>query len=196
MYSVSLLPSEYRMLITSARRKGRMLLIAILIMILLASVYLVLTAKMVQKDGELEKMQLQNALLDKKIAELTDLENMNIEANSKLRKVISAYGTHPDWESLIAELGNSVPDSIGLTYLGMTYANGSGQCSVQGTARDNQSISEWMKELKAIPGIDDVKYNFSSWLEEASGSSVQFELSLTLQSGSGYRLRLKEGANE
>ncbi|MCX7773783.1 MAG: PilN domain-containing protein [Clostridia bacterium] len=188
MYSVSLLPYEYRMLHQNARKKDVSLLIAVVAMAVAMAVYLFLSISAASKDRELEDIQAQQQSVSRQITRLQDLEGLNSKASSLLSQAMLAAGSNPTWSNLIAALGNSVPQSVGLTNISMKYAGIGGECILQGTAVSHQAVSEWMKELSALKGIGEIKCSFSSEDESNANNQVQFELRFPLLPGPGYKL--------
>lgn len=196
MYKVSLLPSEYRLYTRTAQRKDWTLLIASVAMIVLFMVYFVLSANTLKKDNELNNIKLQSEALDQAINHYLQVEKLNDDVNTLLEKALAAYGTNPAWHEIISYIGNSVPNSIGLTSLNMIVRQGAGECTVQGATPDIESLTSWIERLGSIPGVGEVSYNFSSKIEENNPGDVQFDLSMTLLQGSGYQIRMKEDSNE
>lgn len=187
MYSVSLLPYEYKMLHQSARKSNYSLLAAVAVMGVFLAVYLFLSLSAGEKDAKLQDLKAQNASVEENISNLESLEVMNNEVGRLLSQAILAAGTNPSWNDLIAAIGNSVPETMGLKTITMKYAGDSGECTIQGTSKDQRSVSEWMEALEALDGTANVKCNFSGLTDQEEGL-FEFELVFVLTPGPGYQL--------
>lgn len=196
MYSISLLPYEYRMLAHSARRKNILLLYALTFLIALTGVYLLLSENVLEKEKDLNDIIEQNKMVSNQISELINLEEVNRKANVLLNQAVKAYGSNPEWSRLISALGNTVPPTAGLDNVIMNYAGDRGECIIQGTARDHQAVSLWMNQLEAMEGIEKINLNLSTRMEEDPSGFIQFELNLSLLPGEAYQLSLEVSGNE
>lgn len=195
MYSISLLPYEYKMLNTKARKKNINLLLAIGAMGILFVVYLILTVYASGKTAELSGIRAEHKAVEAHIAKMGDIKVINDEVGLLIDDVMSAAGSSPDWNQLIAAVGNSVPDSVSLSSIKLNYQGGSGECVIQGTGLSHQSISDWLKKLEDTSGIGETKCKFLSQ-SVSSGNSVEFELSFPILQGSGYKIPLEVNGNE
>lgn len=195
MYSISLLPYEYRILNSKTRKKNINLLLAIGAMGILFTVYLILTIYASGKAAELNGIRAEYAAVEAHIAKMGDIKVINDEVGLLIKDVKTAAGTRPDWNQLIAGIGNSVPNSVSLKNIKLNYQGSSGECVVQGTGLSHQSVTDWLKNLDDTSGIGEIKCKFSSQ-SDTSNNSVEFELSFPILQGSGYKIPLEVNDNE
>ena len=188
MYSVSLLPSEYRAIHQSAKKKDIRLLITMGIMSILAIGYLVLSVTVLNLEKNYQIMQNENVDLLIEIDRFEGLELLNAQVNTLLLQAISAKGSNPKWDDLIASIGNSVPESVGLNTLEMKYNDTVHECVIEGTAKNHQAVSYWMESLENVEGIDGIKCSFLSVQQQEIDTVSKFKLSFSLLEGPGYNL--------
>ena len=84
MYSVSLLPYEYKLLNTKARKKNVNLLIAIGVMGVLFVVYMVLTIVLTSTNAKLNDIRKEAYAVESQISKLDDLLAISNEVNKML----------------------------------------------------------------------------------------------------------------
>ncbi|NMA67528.1 MAG: hypothetical protein GX957_15065 [Clostridiaceae bacterium] len=187
MYNVSLLPAEYRLKHQSEKKKDASLLIALSAMCALLIIYLVLTFITNSKTKELDRLIKQNKLTTAEITELTPLSSLYKETQSTFDIVKSAAGTNPEWDNFVAFIGNSIPETMGLISIDMSYSGSSGKCIIIGTAQDHKTVSDWIVCLEEASRTGEIRCSYS---EVSSGSlwPVEFEISFSLLPGEGYKL--------
>lgn len=182
MYKISLLPDEYRMLHQASRKKDKGLMIFIVIMLALFMTYLCITILTSAKGRELEKITGKNQAIANRITGINELVALRNEAQSLSDMASSAYGTSPEWDVLLTEIGNTVPDGIGLTNMILSYSDDNGNCVVQGVASSHQSLTDWIRSLEETNKTGEIKCSFAQENQEF----VEFEISFTLLPGKGY----------
>lgn len=187
MYSVSLLPYEYRMMHQKARKKDISLLLAILVMGILAAVYFILTFSAYAKAQTLKELEAQNADVEMQSAKLEGLLELNAEVTGLLTQTSAAIGSIPEWNKLIKTLGNSVPETVNIININAKYTTDSKQCILNGKAADYKSVAEWISSLEKLDEIGEVRCKTSA----NEGKSVLFEISIELMSGRGYMLPME-----
>jgi len=195
MYSVSLLPYEYKLLNTKARKKNVNLLIAIGVMGVLFVVYMVLTIVLTSTNAKLNDIRKEAYAVESQISKLDDLLAISNEVNKMLNDASLAAGSNPEWGNLIVSIGNSVPESISLKNIEMKYSTSEGQCSIKGFGLTHQSVSEWLKKLEEVDGIGEIKCEISN-IETQQSGTVNFELDFTIHKGPGYKLPVEVAGNE
>lgn len=194
MYSISLLPYEYKLLNMKARKKNIGLMIAAVIMSVLFLAYMILTVYASGKNAELDGVRAEYAAVETQIEKMGDIKIIYDEVGLLMKDVTAAAGTTPDWNRLIASIGNSVPDSVYLTSIEMNYQESSGECIILGTGAYHGSVSAWLENLEEIPEIGDINCKFSS--RSDSGDSVEFEVNFRILQGPGYKFPLEVSSNE
>lgn len=196
MYSVSLLPYEYKLLNTKARKKNVNLLIAIVVMGVLFVVYMILTVLLTGNNAKLNEIRKETYALEAQISEIDDLLTINNNVSSLLKNATLAAGSNPEWGNLIASFGNSVPETLSLTAIEMKYSEPEGQCNIKGSGITHQSVSEWIQRLNEVTGIGEIKFNISTSAAQSDIAPVNFELSFPLEKGPGYQLPMEVTGNE
>lgn len=197
MYSVSLLPYEYKLVNTKARKKNVNLLIAIGVMGVLFTVYAILYIVLASNKVQLNEIRKEANVVEAQISEIDDILAMNNQVSSFLKDASLAAGFNPEWERLITEIGNSVPETISLNNLVMKFESSEGECSIKGTGLTHQSVSDWMKRLEGITDIGEIKCVHSAYTDQQKENSpVNFELNIALQKGPGYQLSMEVTGNE
>lgn len=184
MYNISLLPSEYRMLHQASRKKDKGLMISIIVMLGLFAVYLGLTLVMASKGHELDSIRNTNRIVENRISGIGELIALKNEAQSLSDMASKAYGNNPEWHSLLAEIGNTVPEDMGLTSIQLSFSDGKGNCIVQGVASSHQGVTDWIRALEELNKTGEVMCNYA---QETQGR-VEFEISFDLLPGGGLVL--------
>jgi Tfp pilus assembly protein PilN len=106
-----------------------------------------------------------------------------------------AAGSNPEWSNLLITIGNSVPESLILKNIEMKYSDPEGKCSIKGAGQSHKSVSEWLKKLEEVKGIDKIKCELSS-SENQQSRAVNFEIEFSIQKGPGYKLPEEVSVNE
>jgi len=182
MYNISLLPSEYRMLHQASKKKDKGLMISIIVMLGLFALYLGLTLAMAAKGRELDSIRNTNRIVENRISGIGELIALKNEAKSLSDMASKAYGKNPEWDSLLAEISNTVPENIGLTSIQLSYSDGKGNCIVQGVSLNHQGVTDWIKALEELNKTGEVMCNYA---QETQGQ-VEFEISFALLPGEGF----------
>lgn len=191
MYSVSLLPSEYKAIHQNARKKDILLLIAIGVIGVLTVIYLTLYIAVLNMEKEYLVLQDENVDILIQIDKLDDIEPLYSQVNSLLARAVAAKGMNPKWDELIACIGNSVPESVGLSSISLQYNGTNQQCVIEGTANNHQAVAQWLEVLETVEGIDQIKCSFSTVQQQEIDTVSKFKLSFSLLPGPGYSLPLE-----
>lgn len=197
MYSVSLLPYEYRLLNTKARKKNMSLILAMVAMGLLFAVYIILTIILTSKNSKLNEIRKEATSVESQISKIDDLFVISNEVSKMLNDASSAAGTNPEWDNLITSIGNSVPESVSLKSIEMEFNSTDGECNILGTGLTHQSVSEWLQKLEKVTGIGEILCEIST-IDNMNDltNPVRFELTIPLQKGPGYKLPMEVTGNE
>lgn len=182
MYSVSLLPNEYRMLHKQIRKKEYTYILSITLLIVLLLVYLCLSFILKNKVYELEMEQNQIESLEKSINNMIEIETLKNKVDSMQEQLLQASGNNPRWDNILSVIGNSVPETVGISSMNINFNGQYGEILIHGTANNNSSISEWISKLEELAVVDQTRFNFSS--ADEKGEHLQFELTMIIPSGS------------
>lgn len=192
MYSVSLLPSEYKALNVKAKKNKVGLYISAIALICIMFVYFYFFFLSAKFDGKLDELKDESAQLSKKVKKLEPLEALSNSVAQQLGEVLIAWGNKPVWDDLISSIGNSVPETISISNMSFKYTEQVGECIIQGDANSHNDVSFWMQQIESISGIGEIKCKDSS---EDEGD-IHFELSIILLPGQGYQLPLEVLSDE
>lgn len=197
MYSVSLLPYEYRLINTKARKKNISLILAMVAMGLLFATYIILTVILTSKNAKLNEIRKEATSVESQISKIDDLLVISNEVNRMLNDASVAAGSNPEWSSLITSIGNSVPESVSLKNIGMEFTSSDGECNILGTGLTHQSVSEWLRELEKVSGIGEILCVISTIdnMDDVT-NPVRFEITIPLKKGPGYKLPMEVTGNE
>lgn len=195
MYSVSLLPYEYKLLNTKVRKKNVNLIIAMGVMGVLFVAYMILTIVLTSKNARLNDIRKESYSVESQISKIDDLLVISDEVSKMLADASKAAGSNPEWGNLIASIGNSVPETISLKSIEMKYGTSEGKCSIEGFGLTHLSVSEWLKTLEDVDGISEIKCEISK-LETQQSETVNFELNFTIHKGPGYKLPVEVAGND
>ncbi len=197
MYSVSLLPYEYRLLNTKAQKKNISLILAIVAMGLLFAVYIYFTIILTSNNVKLNEIRKEAASVESQISKIDDLLVINNEVSEMLNYASQAAGSNPEWGSLITSIGNSVPESVSLKNIEMKFNSSDGECSIVGMGLTHRSVSEWLQKLEKVNGIGEIMCEISTIdNKDDINNPVRFELTIPLQKGPGYKLPTEVTGNE
>ncbi len=197
MYSVSLLPYEYRLINSKARKKNISLILAMVAMGLLFAAYIILTIILTSNNAKLNEIRKEANSVESQISKIDDLLIISNDVNEMLNRASLASGSNPEWGTLITSIGNSVPESVSLKNIEMEFTSSEGECSILGTGLTHQSVSEWLQKLEKINGIGEVLCEISTIdNQDDITNPVRFELTMPLQKGPGYKLPMEVTGNE
>lgn len=197
MYSVSLLPYEYRIINTKAKKKSFNLFIAMGAMGVFFVVYFILTIVLAGKNTELNSIRNEADIVEAQISEIDDILTISNDVNLLLKDVSLAAGKNPEWGRLITAIGNSVPESVNLVNTEMKFEDSKGECSIQGVGLSNKSVSDWIQKLEEVDNLGEIKCIISTLSDpKVENSPVNFELSIELPEGPGYQLPMEVTGNE
>jgi len=189
MYSISLLPYEYKIHNLKAKKKNIGLLLATGIMGVLFLAYTILSVYASGKTAELNGIRAEYAAVEAQIEKMGDIKIFYDEVGVLSKEVTAAAGSNPDWSLLISSIGNSVPESVILRSMKFNYQGSSGECVILGTGKDHGAVSGWLKKLGDTEGIGEINCKFSSL--SGNYDSVEFELSFLILQGPGYKIPLE-----
>ncbi|NLM73000.1 MAG: PilN domain-containing protein [Clostridiaceae bacterium] len=188
MYSVSLLPNHYILQNQARKRKDKLLKISLIAMCVLFAVYSAVLVVHTAKNNELKTLQKENQMVMDQISSLEDLTALNNSINEIYNIAKKAAGNNPSWEKIIVDIGNSVPETIGIISMELSYKDGTGTGRIQGLALDHNTVSAWLKSLSELSDISDIKCSFSTQTQEDAEDFVKFEVTMSLKPGSGYEI--------
>lgn len=182
MYKISLLPDEYRLSYTNARKKSVSIIVSFTIIGVLFAAYLIISVVLTGKNTELRIMKERNASLNMQIARLGDIKTLSDEVGVLQRTYKNVVGSPINWEQVIIRIGNRTPPTISLDQMSMKYTDKKGVCIIQGTALNNKTLTEWIEVLNEVPEINEVIINYSILLNDNINGLVEFEVNISVSS--------------
>lgn len=188
MYKVSLLPNHYILQNQARKRKDKLLKISLVVMCTLFAVYAASVILHTAVKNEFRTLQKENKRVLEEISELEYLSALNNDINAIYNRAKTAVGNNPDWNKLIVDIGNSTPETIGITNMELSYEGGNGTGKIMGLALDHSTVSAWLETLNELIEITDVRCSFLTQTQESADDLVQFEITMKLRPGSGYMI--------
>jgi len=186
MYKVSLLPKYYIQENELRKRQYKLLRITLMVMCVLLAIYTLLILMHASKKNELIGLRRENRELLKNISELEYLTALNNDINTLYNRAKNAAGNNPDWDKLILSIGSTVPETVGIINIEFNCLGETKTGLIRGLAIDHDTVSDWLETLNGLSEISDVKCVFSTQSQENSDDFVQFEITMNLNTGSGY----------
>lgn len=189
MYAVSLLPLEYRNYQSTLKRNDRFVFIGLIAA--LASLVVLVTSIAISSiyDGELERIKKDNKEIVKQIDELKPFEVLQAQVTDMLVQINEAAGLSPSWENVIAEIGNAVPATVGISSMTADYSDGVGKIIITGIASDHNEVSILLQNLSKINGLGEIGCIFST--KSDASNETGFEIDIASLSGIPYNLELE-----
>lgn len=188
MYSVSLLPLEYRNYQSVLKRNDRFIFMGLIAA--LASLAVLVTAIAISSiyDGELKRIKSDNEEIVKQIDELKPIEALQTQVADMLAMINLTAGLSPSWENIITVIGNAVPPSIGITSISADYSDGIGKIIITGSASSHEYVSVLLKSLSKVNGFGEISCIFS--VKSDASNDIGFEIDITSLPGMPYDLKL------
>jgi type IV pilus assembly protein PilN len=171
MLKINLLP--IRQLKKRAKARNQILAALVVfcgVLILLAFVGMLQAARVTSLNEEIQAREKEKKSFDKVVQELAELENKRIELNEKIR-IINQLKTD---SYLTVHVLDEVASWIDNNRMWLTaLSQNQGQLSLTGYALDNETIAQFMDELKfKSPYVNDVSLSNSS-LATVSGKDLK-----------------------
>ncbi len=176
MYSISLLPSEYKSYLVSSRKRELTIMILSVVVVALALILFMVTLISNIYDNGLERLENENAVIEDRITDYLYIEGLKAQMLS-LEQQIQQIGLFIDWGSMITDIGNSVPKRIGLESI-MIGNSDTLRIMIRGHAISHEDVSDWMLKVGAISGLQNIQCK-SLIVDENSGL-IDFELDIPL----------------
>jgi Tfp pilus assembly protein PilN len=177
MYSISLLPSEYKSYLASSRKKELSIMILSVVVVALALILFMVTLISNIYDKGLESLEGENAVIENRIENYLYIESLQAQMLSLDQQILQIGVFFIDWGSVITEIGNTVPKRIGLESITIGSSD-SLHIMIRGHARSHEDVSEWMKKIGTMSGLQSVQCR--SLLVDDNSGLISFELDIPL----------------
>lgn len=210
MENISLLPPEIKAQQQAHRQMMRYLLTSGLVLLVFLIIYSTLVFATMQGRAEVRALQAQQAELKRETAGLQAYADLHAGVIRTENLLGQAMGTVVDWESVFFETGFHLPAGVWLTGVTAAYqaenaggtggnqppAPSSGDLTLRGWAHSHSLVAQWLDELRGLPGLTDIRCQFSSQEIFEGRPAVQFEIKVRILPAqhSGTERRVGEGA--
>ena len=183
LHTISLLPPEIRQQQQSRRKELVILLGALLVLCLALTTWGLLTLAVAGARSELQLMTGYQEELEGKVAALKKYEDQQNQINQLADELQVAFGTSPDWERLMVDIGLNIPEGIWFTDFVASYTQnkqeqneGYGELTIRGWAQSNLYLMHWFNQMKGIPWLAGAECKFSLRGAMEDMSAIQFEI--------------------
>lgn len=175
MLKINLLP--IRQLKKRAKARSQIaagIVIFISVLVLLGLVGILQAGRMTTLNDEIAVKTKEKKSFDKVIQELADLEKKRLDLNNKIQIINKLKSDSSLTVHVLDEVSNIVDNNrMWLTSLNQR----GGSLKITGYALDNQTVAQFMDELKVSPYINSVSLNNSSLKQVAGTDLKEFGLS-------------------
>lgn len=138
--------------------------------------------------SEVKKIQAQRAVLEQQAEAYKPYEDMKTRVAQAEALMVQAVGTPPNWAGVLADVGIYIPPTVWLTNFNADYkADGKGEVVIRGQTYDHNSVAGWLEEIRSIPGLADVRCQFSSREGSAENQVIRFEIKANIQKGPEFQ---------
>jgi Tfp pilus assembly protein PilN len=194
--NISLLPPEIRTRQEARRRSTLYVLASGLAVLFFLGVYGGLFVATWQAKGETRSLAASRSALEAQMAGLKVYADMQARVNRAEGLVHQAKGAAPDWGGVLEGVGRELPEGVWLTDFTAAYkaqdaapapsgtgapapapeAPGAGELTMRGWALNHLQVAEWLDAVRSVPGLADVRGQFSSLESHEGRPAVQFEI--------------------
>lgn len=184
MKNISLLPAEYKKLKKSNRKAELMVAVAGILAAMTVFAYVIVKILSSIPTEELKILKVENDNLLKDIQSLKYLNEREESINRSKKLAQKAVGNQPDWLALFYAISQSMPDSLKLSSFKTDLDKEIMVISLQGDARSNTDIAEWMERMR-----DDELLSTAELLStSASNNRVSFNIKITVVNDKPFKL--------
>lgn len=188
MYTVNLLPIEYRNYQLVMKRNNRIFLVMLIAVVALAVVLVTSIAISAIYAEQLDTIMENNAELAEQIDALTVIEELQSEADRMAASISQTAGLSPDWEKLLAEIGNAVPPTIVLDSISAGYTAEKNSITIKGKTDVLEDFTAMLDYFSRIEGIGEIHFKYSG--DQAKPGSVSFQVDIQSLPAEPYALNL------
>jgi len=188
--NISLLPPEIRTQQEARRRLTLYMLASGVVVLLFLGVYGGLFIAAWQAKSEARSAAAAQSVLEAEMAGLQVYADMQARMTRAEGLVRQAKGARPDWGALLEGVGLRLPEGVWLTEFTAAYkaqdaapapppapeAPGAGELTMRGWALNHLQVAEWLDVIRTVPGLADVRCQFSSLESHEGRPAVQFEI--------------------
>jgi Tfp pilus assembly protein PilN len=188
MYAVRLLPIEYRDYQRAMRRSDKLVFVGIIAVLALLVVLVTSMAISSILAKELDGLRAENIAVNKQIDELKSIEELQLQVAGRLEQIEQTAGLSPNWDQLIAAVGNSSLPGITFDSVDLEYGDQSGTMVIQGSASGHDDVSALLRNLSKVDGLGDIQCRLSSATDSELVEDVRFEIRAEILVGAPYQI--------
>ncbi|MBM7854064.1 type IV pilus assembly protein PilN [Desulfohalotomaculum tongense] len=187
---INLLPPELKARQKKIRRQRLLLAAGGAALVFLLTVYSILLTATFQARAEVVKLRAEREAWEKRVQTYEPYAQLQARAEKADRLISRAEAGHPHWVQLLYDIGLHIPPYVWLTDLNASYKadKNSGRLSqgeivLKGFTLDHVSVARWLEELGRVPGLKNVRCQFSSQENADRQALVQYEIKAELLPG-------------
>ncbi|MDI6709559.1 MAG: hypothetical protein QME76_02535 [Bacillota bacterium] len=211
--NINLLPPETIAERKVQRRRSLTLLAGVLVLVVFISVYVGLVVTTLLARTEAAGLRAEREALERKAAAYQRYADMQQRIARTETLAEQAVGSPPDWAWILAGLGVNIPPNVWLTDFvatcetpatppavpGPTPAPAAApalvtrEVVIRGWTFDHPSVARWIEDIHDVPGLTDIRCQFSSEEDFHGKGMVRFEIKATVLPGPAFRLQTGRG---
>ncbi len=214
--SINLLPKEINAHLVQKGKQRLQLAVGGVIVVALAGAYIFLSFNTLQTQGEVAQMQKEHLALENQVKDYEPYVKLQTRVASAEKVVRSAMGTPPDLQQVLAGIGLYIPPNVWLTDFSTALTKGSkaasvptaaqgdtesdakrkneptpptpvGEVVLRGWTFDHLSVAGWLEEIRQVPGLTDIRCQYSTEEELEGQAMVRFEIKASILPGADYQ---------
>ncbi|RJX22877.1 MAG: hypothetical protein C4575_00095 [Desulforudis sp.] len=175
------------------------------LLMLFLGVWGALASATIKAQANVRDLQERRVVVEREVATLQEYADIEVRAVSAEKLVQQALGTNPDWQALLTSIGRDLPNGVWITEFtasykagsGATQADtataGSGELLLRGWGANHAEVATWVDGIAVLPGLADVRYQFTSKDKVDGRDVVRFEVKTTLLPGEPYQPAVRGG---
>lgn len=186
MNYVSLLPPEIKAKRQQERKQGILVRVSLLLFVIVLVIYAFLLVSSIMARSELETLRTDRESLENQAAALQEYEVLYNEMNNAEMRLNRAMGKAPLWDSLMQDLGMTLPPGVWLSDLSLNFSEETGGFNMRGWAYSHSGVAEMREEVEKMDQLTNIHIRVSTETTYDGQDAAQFVLDAALLPGSTY----------
>lgn len=172
MRPINLLPPEAFQRLEARKLRGRLIVIGILYVVLLALVTLLWQGRVDNAESDVAQQEEINAELSRQVSELSEAQTFQADYDSNAALIVQALEIDMSWGRFLNDLARLIPDRVWLnSFTGAVSEPGEagiGTVTVSGVAFEFPDVSAWLRSMDTdrFPSVT------GTWVQTLSSSLV------------------------